>query len=50
MYLSKWYENTEFIKSTIKKLEGNCDTVALVDSYGALKPIEVYNLLENYQN
>lgn len=44
MYLSKWHKNTNFIKNTIKRLEGNCDTVALVDSYGALKPIEVYNL------
>lgn len=46
MYLSKWHKNTEFVKSTIKKLEGKCDTVALVDSYGALKPIEVYNLFK----
>ena len=46
MYLSKWYKDKNFVKDIIKKLEGNCDTVALVDSYGALNPIEVYNFFK----
>ena len=47
MYLSKWYTKTEFTKKIVNRLVGKCDTVAFVDSYGALKPLEVLNFFKS---
>ena len=47
MYLSKWYFETEFVNKILNKLSNKCDAVAFVDSYGALKPLEVYNFFKS---
>ena len=47
MYLSKWYFETKFVNKVLNKLSNKCDAVAFVDSYGALKPLEVYNFFKS---
>ena len=47
MYLSKWYFETKFVNKILNKLSNKCDAVAFVDSYGALKPLEVYNFFKS---
>ena len=47
MYLSRWYTNFSYANNLLKKINENIDEVALVDSYGSLKPIETYEFFKN---
>ena len=46
MYASKWYNKKNFIINILSKLKNKVDTIAFVDSYGALTPKETYELFE----
>lgn len=46
MYLSKWIDNIEYAKKKINFLKNKCDIISLVDSYGALKPNQIYNFIK----
>ena len=46
MYLSKWHLKNSFTNKILDKLNGKCNAVAFVDSYGALKPLEVYKFFK----
>ncbi len=43
MYLSKWFNEEKSIKLIFKNISKYIDTVAFVDSYGALKPDDIYS-------
>jgi 4-hydroxy 2-oxovalerate aldolase len=42
MYLSKWYKDINYSNNLIKKVKKVVTEVALVDSHGSLKPLDVY--------
>ena len=42
MYLSTWYKDLDYANKLISKAKNIVNEIALVDSYGSLKPIEVY--------
>jgi 4-hydroxy 2-oxovalerate aldolase len=42
MYLNKWYKDINYSNALIKKVKKVAGEVALVDSHGSLKPLEVY--------
>ena len=42
MYLSKWFKDYTYANNLLKKINEDIDEVALVDSYGSLKPIETH--------
>lgn len=41
MYLSEWYSNIEYTNHLIKKIKKTVNSIALVDSHGSLKPLEI---------
>lgn len=43
MYFSKWFKDVEFFNELINHLEDKVDTVAIVDSFGALSPEQILN-------
>lgn len=47
MYLSKWYKDLSYANKLIKKINTHVDEIALVDSFGSLKPIETYNFFKD---
>ena len=47
MYLSKWYKDLHFANKLLNKIDSNIvEEIALVDSYGSLKPLETYNFFK----
>mgnify|MGYP001255497171 FL=1 len=46
MYLSKWYKDINYSNTLIKKVKNAVEEVALVDSHGSLKPLEVYHFFQ----
>ncbi len=47
MYLSKWYKDLNYTNKLLNKIDNNIiDEIALVDSYGSLKPLETYNFFK----
>ena len=46
MYASKWYNKQTMNINNLSKLKNKPDTIAFVDSYGALTPKETYELFE----
>ena len=50
MYASKWYNKKNFIINILSKLKNKVDTIAFVDSYGALTPKETYELFKRFIN
>jgi 4-hydroxy 2-oxovalerate aldolase len=47
MYASKWIHDLEFVKKILKKSYLAADHVSLVDSYGAISPIEISKSLQD---
>ncbi len=43
MYFSKWYNNKKIIEEINKYINSNINTLALVDSFGALQPNQILN-------
>lgn len=50
MYLSKWIDDHHYAKDRINFLKDKCDAISLVDSYGALKPHQIFNFFEKIKN
>ncbi len=50
MYLSKWFKDYTYANNLLKKINEDIDEVALVDSYGSLKPIETHIFFKNIIN
>ena len=46
MYLSKWIDKHDYAKKKINTLKDKCNVISLVDSFGALKPQQIYNFLK----
>ena len=46
MYLSTWYKDTKFVSNLINQLKVKFKEIVLVDSYGALKPLETYDFFK----
>ena len=47
MYMSNWYKDFNYSNNLILKSKKVADEIALVDSYGSLKPLEVYKFFKN---
>ncbi len=47
MYMSNWYNDLNYSKNLIIKTKKVADEIALVDSYGSLKPLEVHKFFKN---
>ena len=50
MYLNKWHKDLKFAKQIFNTLKGQVDTIALVDSYGALQPNEISQFIRKIKN
>jgi len=50
MYLNKWYKDITFAKKIINLLGNKINTVALVDSYGAMLPEQIYDFVKKVSN
>ena len=50
MYLSKWIDKYDYAKKKINTLKDKCDVISLVDSFGALKPQQIYNFFKKISN
>ena len=50
MYLNKWHKDLKFAKQTFNTLKGQVDTIAVVDSYGALQPNEISEFIRKIKN
>ena len=46
MYMSNWYKDFNYSNNLILKSKKVADEIALVDSYGSLKPLEVYKFFK----
>ena len=50
MYLSDWIENDNLVEKIFKNLPKNIETLAFVDSFGALEPNQIKKFLEKINN
>ncbi|RPG87670.1 MAG: hypothetical protein CBC33_000055 [Coraliomargarita sp. TMED73] len=46
MYLSKWFKDINFANKIINKCKSDIKEIALVDSYGSLQPLQVFNFFK----